>query len=31
MMYCRRLVVDLSRHLAVRAEWNWKSMPVTYI
>ena len=23
-----RLVVDLSRHLAVRAEWNWKSMPV---
>ena len=26
-----RLVVDLSRHLAVRAEWNWKSMPVTYI
>lgn len=25
------LVVDLSRHLAVRAEWNWKSMPVTYI
>jgi len=26
-----RLLVDLSRHLAVRAEWNWKSMPVTYI
>ena len=25
------LVVDLSRHFAVRAEWNWKSMPVTYI
>lgn len=25
-----RLVVDLSRHLAVRAEWNWKSMPVTH-
>jgi hypothetical protein len=23
-----RLVVDLSRHLAVRAEWDWKSMPV---
>lgn len=22
------LVVDLSRHLAVRAEWDWKSMPV---
>ena len=26
-----RLIVDLSRHLAVRAEWNWKSMPVTNI
>ena len=26
-----RLVVDLSRHLAVRAEWSWKSMPVTNI
>lgn len=25
-----RLVVDLSRHFAVRAEWNWKSMPVTH-
>lgn len=25
-----RLLVDLSRHLAVRAEWNWKSMPVTH-
>lgn len=25
-----RLVVDLSRHLAVRAEWNWKSMPVEH-
>lgn len=24
------LVVDLSRHLAVRAEWNWKSMPVEH-
>lgn len=24
------LVVDLSRHLAVRAEWDWKSMPVTH-
>ena len=26
-----RLIVDLSRHLAVRAEWSWKSMPVTNI